>query len=271
MNRKTGPNIIYRLLLIFLAGLLTSVIAIRGFSQDTGDLSPQVIFDQANSQLHQQNYAKSLHLYHEIEKRNVGSGPLYLNMALAYTRLDSVGMAKYYFMKAATYPETKNQAENGLAYANSQLSHQSAMLPELPWDRLMDNISSGIGIQFFLLLSILILNGGVILFIIRWFIPKLNKLLFYSALVLIISGALGLTGSFYMQSRALRYSKAVMVTSQDDVHNKPEKNADVVSNAYEGYVFTVDRERSKDAPDWYYIRMSNGQYGWIPERDVRIL
>lgn len=271
MNRKTDRNITLSRLIIAIIWLSPLIFAGTGYAQNTDNLSPQVIFDQANSQLHEQKYNKALQSYHEIEKRHVGSGPLYLNMALAYTRLDSMGMAKYYYMKASIYPETKQQAQKGLSYANSQLSHESAILPELPWNQLMDNISTGFGIHSFLLLSILILNLGIVIFVFRWFFTKWNKLLLYSSLVLLLCGLLGLSGSFYMQSRTMRYAKAVMVTSKDDVHSKPEKNADIVSNAYEGYVFTVDRERSQDAPDWYYIRMSNGQYGWIQQRDIRIL
>lgn len=246
----------------------------RVYAQNTANvdtLSPQVIFDQANSQLHQQQYTKALQLFHVIEKRKVSSGPLYLNMAFAYTKLDSMGLAKYYFMKAEAFPETVGSAQQGLAYTNGQLSHESAVLPELPWDRLADNIRDDIGIHTFLFLSILLLNLGIIAFIAKWFIPKWQKMIFYTAIVLLVAGVLGLGSSFYVQNRATRYEKAVMVTTQDNVYDKPEKDSGVVSNAYEGYVFTVDRERSKDTPDWYYIRMSNGQYGWVQKHDIRIL
>lgn len=235
------------------------------------DLSAQAIFDKANIQFELKKYDVAIKIYQAIEKKHRASGPLYLNMAIAYTNIDSMGLAKYYFIKASDFPETQSQAQNGLNYVNNQLSHKSAVLPELPWDRAMNWIQNEFGIHSLMFWSLIILNLGVIALISIWFVDKFRKPLKYIGILLVSLGVLSVITSKLVDYHAQRYSKGVMITTQTNVMEKPRKESDVVSIAYEGYTFTIDNEKSHQNPSWYYIRMSNGLYGWIPKRDIKVL
>ena len=41
--------------------------------------------------------------------------------------------------------------------------------------------------------------------------------------------------------------------------------------AYEGYDLTIDWKKSKTIENWYYIRLGNGQFGWIKAKGIKIL
>jgi len=234
-------------------------------------LTPQAIFDKANLQNEKKHYKSALGLYHAIEHTNTGSGALFLNMGLTYLNTDSLGKAKYYFLRASKYPETRKQAQQGLNYLSNHLSHKSAELPELPWDRALNWLQNDIGAHTLLIISLLILNAGILLIVGVWFIEKYKKTLRYSGIILTLLGILFLLTTGFVDYHTRRYSQGVMIMKEANVNEKPNKNAGVVSIAYEGYTFTVDKEKSARRDNWYYIRMSNGLYGWIPKKDIKVL
>lgn len=106
--------------------------------QGRAQSSPQLIFDQANDQFQKGSYQEALSTYRSLEKRNQISGALFLNMGISYVQIDSLGKAKFYFLKASGFEETESQAYKALEYVESRFSRQSAVLPKLPWERAVD-------------------------------------------------------------------------------------------------------------------------------------
>lgn len=232
---------------------------------------PQAVFDRANKLLQQGDIQQALTTYKTLENRNDVSGALFLNMGLSYVRIDSMGKAKYYFLKARQFEETKSQAGQALEYVESRFSRQSAVLPTLPWQQAINWIHDHIGATLLLACGILLLNFGVFLYIIPWFVNRPFSYASKIAISLAVIGGLVIALSFYIDYRSQRYQKAVMVTDEASVTEQPEPSATIVNEAFEGYMFTVDRSKSREHRGWSYIRMSNGQYGWIPTKEIMIL
>lgn len=236
-----------------------------------GQQSPQALFDEANSELESGDYREAIALYQNLEAQNTVSGALFLNMGISYQRIDSLGKAKYYFMKASGFEETSQQAEQALEFVDSQFSRQSAVLPKLPWDLATDWLQHHIGAENLLLAGIILLNLGVLIFVGHWFLSLYPQYIRISGLIVIGIALLTLATSFYTRYVNNRYSTAVMVTQKIPVLEKPQEEASLVSQAFEGYTFTVDHHRSESQPGWSYVRMSNGLYGWIPNSEILIL
>lgn len=256
---------------MFKNGITLLVLLLVGLQYAVAQGSPQARFDEANSALEADNYSQALSIYKELEQRNNISGALFLNMGITYMRLDSLGYAKYYFMKARQFDETEDRAEQAIEFVDAQFSRQSAVLPKLPWDLAVDWLQKNIGASTILGFAIILLNAGVITFVAKWFWNDFEKILHYTGLSVSSLALLLIVVSFYTQYVDERYSRAVMVTQKAPVMEQPGGDASLVSQAYEGYTFTVDHYRSREHPDWNYVRMSNGQYGWIPRDEIRIL
>ena len=233
-------------------------------------LSPQAIFDKANIQIELKHYKQALSMYEVIDAKDLGSGPLYLNMGVAWTRLDSLGLAKYYFIKASDFPSTKSKALQGIDYVNNQLEHNETLLPALPWDRFFNWIENQIGIHTLIFISILIINLGVIALIATWLWPAYAKWLKNPAYVVLVMGIVLLALGGFTDYQARRYAKAIQVVRESNIREKPDSDSGIVSLSYEGYRFKIDRDRSQNYPDWYYVRMGNGQYGWIHRNDLKL-
>ncbi|HKK44558.1 MAG TPA: hypothetical protein VJ964_03495 [Balneolaceae bacterium] len=233
--------------------------------------SPQATFDSANDKLKAGQYQQAIALYKNLESQNTVSGALFLNLGICYQRIDSLGRAKYYFLKASRFEETQDQAKQALNFVEGQFSRQSAVLPKLPWDIATDWLRNNIGATNLLLIGIILLNLGILVFIIRWFVSWYPNYLKYGGYAITGLAIIVMCGSLYTRYVSTRYSTAVMVKKKIPVVEKPQKNSSLVSQAFEGYTFTVDNYKSKSHPGWAYVRMSNGLYGWIPNDEIMIL
>lgn len=256
---------------LFFAHIFMLAVFFLGCAGVAKSEQPQAVFDRANQQLQSANYSKALSLYRQLEAKNTVSGALFLNMGIAYQRVDSLGKAKYYLLKASRFEETESQAKEGLQFVESQFSRQSAVLPKFPWDVAVDWLRHNIGASNILLIGIILLNIGVILYVVRWFVEWYPGLLRIFGLSTVVVSLLFISCSFYADYVGNRYSKAVMVTEQAPVLENPQEDASLISQSFEGYTFTVDHHRSQRADQWSYVRMSNGLYGWIRSSDIRVL
>lgn len=255
-------------ILLFLCSVLISgLLPVCSYAQQ----GPQATFDKANELLEAGQYEQATTLYQQLENQRHWSGALFLNLGISYQRLDSLGKAKYYYLKSAEFEETESKARQALEYVDDQFSHQSAVLPKLPWDVATTWLQKNIGASTLLASAIIIFNAGILLFIARWFIywmPSFTRLL---SLIIIGLALLLMATAFYTQYVSNRYRKAVMVTEKASVIERPNTETALVSQAFEGYTFTVDHTRSSKHPNWSYVRMSNGLYGWIPTENILIL
>ena len=257
-----------KLLLPLLLFLLSSTCALSSFGQENA----QLLFDRANDALEAGNVEEALASYHQLADNQQVSGPLFLNMGISYVEIDSLGKAKYYLLRASRFEETKDEAQKGLEFVENQFSRQSAALPKLPWERAVDWLRISMGPAMILGIAIILINMGVIFFVANWFIdlpyPEWIK---KSGISITGLGIAIMLLSFYVDYVEERYSDAVMVNRQTNVLEKPASDASVISQAYEGYSFTVDHYKSNEEQSWNYIRMSNGLYGWIPSDEIMIL
>tara|TARA_R110002096_G_scaffold303080_3_gene498026 strand:- start:157 stop:933 length:777 start_codon:yes stop_codon:yes gene_type:complete len=238
------------------------------FAQQTAQLE----FDKANTLLEEGDYRGALKGYQKIESQGSISGPLYLNMGISAVQIDSLGLAKYYFLKTIKYfpeiPETSAQAARALEFVNSQFSRQSATLPKLPWDKAVDWLKEGPSSSGVFWLGYSLGMIAIIIVLGNWFhffsFKKQHSLI----LIFAISSVLIIALAFYVSYIDKRYDEAVMVHQEAQVFQSPDEISSVVSLAYEGYTLTIDFIISNDNPAWYYVRLGNGQYGWINKNVV---
>lgn len=251
--------------------LLTLIYLIASFLLVNAQQNPQAQFDDATDQLETGNYVEALEHYHNLESQNQISGALFLNMGIAYHRVDSLGKAKYYLLKSSRFEKTNERAKQALEFVESQFSRQSATLPQYPWDAATDWLRHNIGATNLLIAAIILLNLGVFIFISHWFFNWYPKYLRVSGLTILGCSLLLFAASFYTDYVSDRYSKAVMVSEKVPVLEQPQNESSLVSQAFEGYTFRVDHYESESQPGWSYVRMSNGLYGWIPNSEILIL
>lgn len=231
----------------------------------------QSLFDEANRLLEENRFDEAIALYRGIADEGYVSGALWLNMGIAYTQMDSLGMAKFYLLKASGERETEQLAQVALDYVNERFTRRSAVLPPLPWDRFFQFLSNQIGITALAVTALLLLNLSTVLLIVAWFRVDLKNLFRIGSATLFGFSILLLLFSFIIHYQENRFSTGIVTDRQSVVYQEPEVSASQITTAFEGFSLRIDHKRSEESTDWFYVRLENGMYGWIPEEGVRIL
>lgn len=232
--------------------------------------TPQGRFEEANAFAEEGDYAAAYRVYQSLEAEGYESGELYYNMGVSAYHLDSLSVAKYFQMKASKFAGTRPQALENISYLNSRFAQRAAELPPLPWEQFFDSLLRNLGLPLLFGFVVGGFNLAVLFYMLGWKIgrPRWLRAVY---LALFLGSAALLAVTLYIDYREGRYTDAVMIEDQAAVKEEPSPSAAVVSQAYEGFSFTVDKHSSQDHPGWYYVRMSNGLYGWLPMETIRLL
>lgn len=240
-----------------------------GVQSQTSD--PQISFVKANELLEEGAYAEALRSYKQIEASGTASGALFLNMGITATEMDSLGLAKAYLLKAAEYKTTEESAMKALDYVGSQFSRQSAILRKLPWDLAVQWMIKVPGPEGVYYTGIIVVLIGLSFLFGRWF-GKLHSDRFKKAALYITAiGICFVLLSFYTDYVDARYDEAVLIIEESRVSKEPAEGSELINVAYEGYDLVIDRKKSKTAEGWLYIRLGNGQYGWIQNNGIKTI
>lgn len=258
---------VVRLFCLLITGLFLGSTASSTFAQ-----AAQTAFDRANEQLADGSYRKAIRDYETILSGGYESGALYLNLGLAYTEIDSLGMAKAWFLKAQSFEETKTQASEALEFVETKFSRRSAILPELPWESFVKAQIESYGVKGLLYFFLISFNLFVLSILGAWFLPpKWKKWTKYLGWFLAVNTLLLAANTFYARHLADSYSEAVTIVKEHAVWSEPNvEEATQISLSYEGYTFRVDNRKSNNDYGWLFVRMSNGTEGWIQKKSVKV-
>ncbi|MEX0769970.1 MAG: SH3 domain-containing protein [Balneolaceae bacterium] len=226
-------------------------------------------FDRANELFEEQQIEEALSLYRSIEEDQQLSGKLFYNMGLSAIHLDSLGLAKYYFMRATQYPEMRHEALDAVNYVNNRFNRRSAVLPKLPWERFFEWLGAVFGPVWMMAMGLVLINLGIAGILTSWFTHPTSSLFRKAGNSLACLGLLLMCTSIYLQYLENRYDTGVMIRNDTVVHEQPDAGSSAISTAYEGYTLTVDNNRSEPEENWAYIRLENGMYGWIERKAIK--
>lgn len=240
----------------------------------------QSSFEEATFDLEQAQYKIALQKFKLIEQSGFYSGGLFLNMAIAAVELDSLGLAKFYLQKAVEEPTTEATAIEALAYVESQFSRQAATLPPLPWETALDYIEYNWGSLWLFWAAFTFLSLSVVLLLFHWFgnAPNRSKkspakrhtpTIIKGSWTCIFFFVTSLSLAIGTDYRSAKYSKAVIIAQEVEVRNSPSASGELLVMGYEGYNCRVDFS-VEAIQDWRFIRLSNGQTGWVLDQTLRI-
>lgn len=254
---------------VILCASLTTLIITNGYT--LAQELPQEMFNRGNYYMEQEDFTGALEVYEDIEQKDFSSGPLFLNMGISYVYLDSLGLAKYYFLKASHYSPTKEKADEGIELIGERLNQRRGEMSRLSWISFSEWLQFELNKQSVIIYGLILLYFGFLFVALPWFYSSYQRTLKYSGYISACLGMMLILLAIIIDSRTEEYSRAVMVEVQSPMRPHPTDDNEVVSMVYEGYTFTLDQSRSQEYEGWKYIRLSNGLNGWIEENVIREL
>lgn len=256
--------------------LLRTVFLIATFTLTTllpetqAQSEPQERFNQANEALSQGQFTKALSLYEAIKASGYESGPLYLNMGITATRLDSLGLAKYYYLNAQRFGDVTIAATDALDFVDYELGRRGARLPELAWTRITRLLYFEMNHTSFVALGLIVINIGVIFLVVSWLRQSYHKINRYLGIVFISLGGTILLVTMLISWQSLGYKQGVQIVRETQIYAQPDIQTEIIQTGYEGFQYIIDMEESNSSPDWLYVRLSNGSRGWVQAEHLNL-
>jgi hypothetical protein len=226
-------------------------------------------FNEATRLLNESRFNEALSVLRGLDDLNLESGARYLNMGIAATRIDSLGLAKYYFMKAMNFQEVQVAANEGLQFIEWELGRRGARLPQLAWTRITTNLLFHVNHTSILFLGIVLLNIGVIFIAIHWLRAYMSRTNRYVGIVVLCLATIILIFGIVLQFNARNYNQAIQISREAQVRVLPNDDSEIIQTGYEGFLYIVDEKRSLNMPEWIYVRMSNGARGWVESNHLK--
>lgn len=228
-------------------------------------LSPDSLFNSGAQYLQNKDAVSASRILSELDESGVENGPMLINLGIAYTQLDSLGLAKYYFTRAGRYDEVKTQSETGLTFVNQQLQRRASGLPVLALNRIQNRFIASFDAFWAILLPLLLLYVGAGVLI--WHIYLAHRWKQHAATILLSLSLITLIGYAVVANYINRYELAVMIRQEALLREAPTEDSATLIPTFEGYDLRVDRKRSTD--EWVFVVLINGSSGWLPASSVR--
>jgi hypothetical protein len=223
------------------------------------------LFTEAAEHLSQKRYVEAVTVLNQLDGLGQENGPMLINLGIAYAQLDSLGLAKFHFTRAAAHSEVRAQSEAGLSYVTQQLQRRASGLPVLALNRIQNSILSRFDPFISLLASILLLNLGAVLLV--WHFRVANRWRKIGAIVVLVLSGLGFAHHIALSLFTARYDLGVMIRQETQLRDTPSPDAAALIPVFEGYDLRIDRSQAADG--WVHVTLINGSKGWLPASAVR--
>ena len=226
-------------------------------------------FRQGSEHFSAGNYEKALEAWLDLYNTGFRSAGLEYNIGNAYFKMNNVPGAILFYERAILLKPADEDINYNLQIAKTLAVDRFEEIPELFFVRwynfmallLSSNLWARISIVSFVL---------CLLFISLYFYSskyKLKVLGFWLSLVLLIVSATSLAFSARNKSLIYNSSKAIIFSPLVNGKSSPDSSGTDLFLLHEGTKVTVEDE----VGEWYEVRLSDGNKGWVPAGSLEII
>jgi len=248
--------------LIFILALMCSV-----FSASAQ--TPQQLFETGNSQYAQNNFEEAIKNYEQVLDAGYESAEVYYNLANANYKLNRIAPSVYNYEKALALKPTDKEIKNNLQFAQNMTVDAITPLPENTFKKWWNQLLSLFTLDGWAIVTVVLIVLFTLSFLVYYFGNKtvLKRSFFTVAFVSLGLGLLSLTLAFQARSNEKNKRFAVVFSPEAQIKNAPNMGSEEVFVLHEGTKVRVIEEQG----EWQMIRLADGQEGWIPKSDVKLL
>jgi tetratricopeptide (TPR) repeat protein len=215
------------------------------------------------------NFDKALEVWNDLYKTGYRSAELEYNIGNAYFKLNNIPGSLLFYERASLLKPADEDINYNLQISRTLVVDRFEEIPELffvRWYNFMSLVLSSNAWAKISLISFLF----CIIFLSLYFYSskyKLKVIGFWLALLLLILSAASL--AFTSRNKRLVYDshKAIIFSPLVNGKSSPDSSGTDLFLLHEGTKVTVEDE----VGEWYEIRLSDGNKGWIPSNSLEII
>jgi len=253
-----------RIVCVFTLILIITVLSFAAISDQR-----DYLFEQGNQFFQNGEYEKALSSYDEILQMGYESADLYYNMGNCHYKLGENARAILNYERALRLRPRDEDIRFNLQITNLSVADKIQEIPELFYIRYFKKFRSLFSLRALTFIS-LILYFSLIASMVIWLLSRsrfVRRVFKTTVFVFLIFFAVSsLTGVFKILSMK-KSVEAVVLTQEVNVRSAPREDATEIFIIHEGLKVRI----SETSGDWYEIRLSDGNEGWLPAKDVEII
>lgn len=225
--------------------------------------TPQSLFEQANDAYTKGQYQTAIEQYEAILAEGNQSTELYYNLGNAYYKTKEVGKAILNLERALLLNPTDADIEYNLSILNEQLPDQLDVVSDFFLKKWWVNFHSYFGSTTWSILTLICLWSGIAGFIL-WMLAtvrKRKKQGFLGGIGLLLLSILFFFAAKSQGNLEIHSRKAIVLEKQLDLQNGPDVKSTSLLMLHEG----LKVELLDQIGDWWKVKLSNGEQGWLPK------
>ncbi|WP_136466496.1 SH3 domain-containing protein [Flagellimonas onchidii] len=227
------------------------------------------LFDQATEDYNNGEYSKAIEKYESILENGEHSAELYFNIGNCHYKLNAIGPSIYNYEKALLLKPNDREILNNLGYAQNMRLDAVEEMPKTEiaklYESLMDIMSFDQWSYLAIVLIVLFVLGYLAYFFLRFASQK--RIAFISSMLFLVAGILSVLLA-YLQYQDFKNDNPGIIFSQEvKVTSEPNKNSKAVFTLHEGTKVNI----LETFNDWQKIKIADGQTGWLPKKDLKLL
>ncbi len=245
--------------------LISLILPARVLSQETKEDK----FKKGTEYFSTGNYEKALEAWKEIYNNGYRSAELDFNIGNAYFKLHNVPGAILFFERAHLLKPADEDINYNLAIARTLVVDRFNEIPQLFFVKWYNFLALVLTSDTWAKASISTFVLCLVFLSLYFYSPRyrLKVLGFWLAIFLLVFAAGSLTLAQRNRSLVHNSGKAVIFDPQVSGKSAPDSSGTDLFVLHEGTKVTTTQK----VGDWYEIRLSDGNKGWVPVKSLEII
>jgi len=226
----------------------------------------QSLFEQANEAYTKGRYQQAIEQYETIFNEGLTSNELYYNLGNAYYKTNQIGKAILNFERALVVAPSDEDAAYNLALLNEQLSDDLDVIRDFFltqwWQEFYTTFSSTTW-SYLTILSLWLGFAGMSLWLLATTRSR-KKQGFIGGLFFLLVALLLFFAAKSKGSRELHSQQAIVMTKSIELLNGPDTQSTSLLTIHEG----LKVELLDEIGEWWKVKLSNGEQGWLLKENL---
>ena len=239
------------------------------YAEELITINPDSTYKRANDAYFASDYSTAIDLYKKLIQEDFESAELYFNMGNAYYKQNYLPLAILYYEKAKRIKPNDEAINYNLQLVNTFKVDQIEELPEFFLKTFVKNFVLLMSFETWGYLSITFFALCIIFVLIYLFTSKIGfkKTSFILVIILFFFSIVSFTFAHQRFRFQISDSEAIITIQSVTLKGSPDESGTELFVLHEGTKVSIEDEIG----DWYEIRISDGNKGWMKKSDLEII